>query len=218
MRNSRGLNIAAGLTTVGAWVALFFFTWELPPRVASGPHEAVGWMLAQEALRLRTEGGPIIVIARDTTEFKQPAMDVQLRSLTRAIRQGQTTIAAFKAIEVDPLRVVEVPAGDFMELIRKVPAGSVIVSSMGPPLLTGQQRLQLGPIRPKIVAFCPGNLPDRVDLREVFAQGLLEVAIVSRRNPPRSHPGNLRACYDQFFQTITASNVDRFYAAAGEER
>ena len=117
-------------------------------------------------------------------------------------------IGPLQLLEVDPLRPVEVPAGDFFELIRKTPQGSVIVSLMGPPLLSESQRRQLQEINPAIVAFCSGSVPEQVDLRSLFEQGLVHAAVVSRRNPTTapSDPTDLRSWFDQWFVAVTAAD------------
>jgi hypothetical protein len=151
-------------------------------------------------------GGQITVIGRDTSSFKNPASDILLRSFRKCIQQGHGSIGSVQLLQVDPLRPVEVPAGDFFELIRKTPKGSVIVSLMGPPLLSETQRKQLPEINPAIVAFCSGNLSEQVDLRTLFDEGLLQAAVLSRRNPATSPrpPGDLRAWFDQWFIAATA--------------
>lgn len=215
MRNHKAVGVAAVLTTVGALAVLYLSSHELPPDFDSRPHEAAGWGLAQQALRLVQPGGQITLITRDTADFRQPAVEVQLRSFTAALRQAHVKIAETRAIEVDPLRLVEVPSGDFLELIRKTPAGSVIVSLMGPPLLNDQEREQLGQVKPRIVAFCPGSLPAQIDLRTLFNQRLLDVAVVSRRDPAPSKPSGRQEWFAARFLTVTVTNVAHLYAAAG---
>jgi len=63
-------------------------------------------------------------------------------------------IDSIQALEVDPLRPVAVPAGDFFQWIKNSTKGSVIVSLMGPPMLNETQLEQLGEVKPAIVAFC----------------------------------------------------------------
>jgi hypothetical protein len=83
-------------------------------------------------------------------------------------------------VQTDPLRPVDVPPGDFFELIRKSPSGHVIVSLLGPPVLTEEQRNKLGRVLPKVVALCSGSLAETVDLRQLFNAGLLHAAVISR--------------------------------------
>ena len=200
----------AGIVALGACAAVHYATpGGFPPRLNAKPHEASGWVLAQQALSLLQPGGQITLITRDTGSFKNPALDIQRDSFTKAIRKARATIASIQALELDPLRPVEVPAGDFFELIRTTPAGGVIVSFMGPPLLTDAQRSQLRQIKPRIVAFCPGSIPDQVDLRVLFNQGLLHAAVVSRRNagPAISKPRDRLEWFNASFLAVTATNL-----------
>ena len=210
--------IGATLVTLGA-IAVIGVELQggLPPRFNSKPHEAAGWFLAQQALGLLQPGGRVTVITRDTTAFNNPATDVQLDSFRKALRRAHAAQGRIHVLQVDPLRPIEVPSGDFVELIRATPKGSVIVSFMGPPVLTEGQRRQLGDVKPAIIAFCPGELPELVDLRVLFAQGLLQAAVISRTQaiPPGSHPHGMQGWFDREFVAITASNVAECYSQAG---
>ena len=210
MRDSKVIGAAAGLATVGAWVALWITAGAgFGPGINAKPHEASGWMMARQALKLLKPGAQIVVIARDTTAFKNPASDIQLNSFRATLRQAGVGIGKLLALQVDPLRPVEVPPGDFFELIKNTPKGTVIVSFMGPPLLTELQRKQLGEIKPSIVAFCSGSLPEHVDLRTLMEQGLLQVAVVSRTNASRnaSPPNDRQGWFEQSFAAVTAANT-----------
>jgi len=209
-RDSKAIAVIAGIATLGSW-ALIYFTAHggFGPGINPKPHEAAGYVLAQQALTLLKPGGQITVIARDTTAFKNPASDILLQSFRKTIRQGGGAIGSVQLLQVDPLRPVEVPGGDFFELIRKTPKGSVIVSLMGPPLVSETQRKQLGEINPSIVAFCSGSLAEQVDLRSLFDEGLLHAAVVGRKTPvtATSTPGDLRAWFDQWFVAATAGSI-----------
>ncbi len=209
MRDSKAVGVLAGLAIFGASASLYLSTHGgLPPRLNPRPHEAVGWAMAQQALSLLKAGGQVLVITRDTTAFANPATDLQLASFKKALAKAHATVGPIKALQVDPLRPVEVPAGDFFELIRKTPSESVIVSFMGPPLLSSAQRERLGEIKPAIVAFCAGSLPEVIDLRKLFEQKFLHAAVVSRRNPgPISSASSLQGWFDQSFLTITPANL-----------
>ncbi len=209
MGNNRAVEIVSGLTTLGALAVIILFTGEWPPSTHRKLHEAIGHAMARQALSLSDNGAHILVIARDTVAFKQPAADIQLNSFKKELRRGGGTIAAMQLIQVDPLRPLEVPPGDFFEWIRKAPPGSVIVSFMGPPLLTEEQRSQLGVIKPKVVAFCSGNLTDHLDLRTLFDQQLLHAAVVSRHGSPGVSLNSQKQAesFDQLYMSVTAANL-----------
>ena len=211
MRDSKAIQGVAGLVTLGAAaIGCLILRGGLPPRLDARPHEAAGWYMAQQTLRHLQPGGQVILIARDTTAFKNPATEVQLASFRKVLRKARVTVGSIQSLQVDPLRPLEVPPGDFQELIRKAPKGSVIVSLMGPPpLLSSVQRQHLGETRPAIVAFCPGSVPERVNLPDLFEQGLLQTAVISRRNPSASAatPKSLQGWFDQAFVGIMSADA-----------
>ncbi|MGH7973624.1 MAG: hypothetical protein ACREIC_33320, partial [Limisphaerales bacterium] len=166
MRDSKFVGITAAVVTLGAWSALWLAErGGFGPSFNPKPHESTGWVMARQALDLLKPGGQIVVITRDTAAFKNPASDAQLAGFNETLSERHVSVGKTLALQVDPLRRVEVPPGDFFELIRKAPPGTVIVSFMGPPLLSDAQRKQLGDAKPKIVAFCSGSFPERVDLK-----------------------------------------------------
>ena len=217
MRDNKFIQALAGAVSLGSVVVMTItLRGGFPPGVERGPHEAAGWALATQALSLLKPGGHIMLIMRDTAEFKNPATDIQLASFKKELRKTHASISMVQALQVDPLRPMEVPPGDFLEWIRKSPDGSVIVSFMGPPILTDGQRKQLGEIKPAIVAFCPGGVPERVSLHALFDNGLLHAAIVSRQNLTLSatKPRTLQAWFDQHFVIVTAANVGDVLASS----
>jgi hypothetical protein len=172
-------------------------------------------MLARQALALLKPGGRIIIISRDTAAFKDPAAEIQLAGFKKELRKARAVIGSVRAIQIDPLKPVEAPAGDFLELIRHTPPESVIVSFMGPPLLSEAQASQLGATKPGIVAFCSGSLPDRLDLRWFFERGLLQAAILSRRNPLPSLPKDRQGWFDRCFLAVTTADDPNLAARGG---
>lgn len=210
MRDNKIIGALAGLAIAGTWGTAYFMAHGGGgPAFNPQPHEAAGYVLAQQALSLLKPGGQIKVIARDTGTFKNPASDILLNSFRKTIGQAHASIGGLERLQVDPLRPVEVPAGDFFELIRRTPKGSVIVSLMGPPFLSDTQRKQLGEISPAIVAFCSGSLAEQADLHGLFEDGLLQAAVVSRHNPvsAASPPADRQGWFDQWFIAVTAANA-----------
>jgi hypothetical protein len=207
---SKVIGTLAALVSLAAWVAMFLsLHGGLGPRIDSRPHEATGWVMAQEALARLQPPGQITVITRDTRAFENPATDIQMASFRKALGKAHAAIGSVHALQVDPLRPVEVPAGDFYRILKNTPKGTVIVSFMGPPTLTPAQCAQLGENKPAVVAFCTGSLPALVDLKSLFEQGVLQAAVVDR--PTGRDPGprrsDLRACFDQSYLVITPKNL-----------
>ncbi len=199
MRDSKPIAVMALLVTAAAVGSIFLCVKGLPPRIDSAPHRAAGNLMAEQTLALLQPGGHVTVIARDTTSFKNPAADFQFAAFQKRLRKAGVQIAFTHALQLDPLRPLEVPPGDFLEFIRNSSPSDVIVSFMGPPLLSDSQRAQLGASKPAIVAFCPGRMPEVIDLNQLFERGLLSVAVVTRptcsalKNTPKAEAARTQA-------------------------
>lgn len=186
MQNNKTVPVVASLVLAGSLAALWFANVGLPPRLAPRIHEEIGEALAQEALQLLRPGGHVAIISRDTATFPQPALDVTLGACLKTLRHGGVPTPEVHTLQVDALRPALVPSGDFSEWIRRAAEGDVLVSLLGPPLLTEEQQAALGRIKPRVVAFCPGYQPDEATLRRLVEQHLLHAAVLSR--PPASIP------------------------------
>jgi hypothetical protein len=213
MGNRKSVNWLAGAVIVAAAAGLYLFLFPTPPAIDARPHKGAGETLAGEALKLLEGNARLIVITRDLQSFKVPAAEAQLRGFLGALRDAGKAPAAVRSIKVDPLRVVEVPPGEFFDLIRLGKEDDVIVSFLGPPALADEQVAKLGAKRPRILALCSGGLPARVDLKTTFAQQLLHLAVVSRPDAPaQAGPGSERGAFEQMFKVITPGNVSELPA------
>ena len=193
----------------GALLSLFFNLGSGSPRFNPLPHEATGQVLADETARLASGGGRITLVTLDTAVFKSPATEAVLKGFFHALKKKGIAPAATNAIRLDPNRPPRVPPGDFLEILRKQGDRDVVISLLGPPLLSAEQKNRLGDKRPRVVAFCPGPMPRQVNLRELFEQQFLHMAIVSRPaislTPPQSAVP--RAWFDYLYQVITLDNL-----------
>jgi hypothetical protein len=196
------------LVTAGALMLLLGMLGHVPPRPDRALHRAIGATLARQALSLAGSKGGILVIARDTEAFPQPALDLVLAAFQKEVRHGSSQAASVRRLQVDPLRPLEVPPGDFAELIRRAEPGRVLVSLLGPPLLSERDWALCRPIKPKIVAFCPGSFVETVDLGRLLDSGCLHAAIISRPlsslTPPRAKARP--SSFDELYLAITPSN------------
>jgi hypothetical protein len=217
MRDNKVIQAVAVVVSVSAVAAMVLTArGGLGPSLNPEPHRTAGSELARQALSLLKPGGQIMVLTRDTATFPNPATDVLLDSFQRELRKSHVGISSEQKLEVDPLRRILVPSGDFQGWIHHANSGDVIVSFLGPPVLSAAQRLQLGEIKPAIVAFCPGNWPEQVDFRRLFGDGLLSAAIVTRydQTPEARQPNRRPARFEQNFAVVTKANVDEFVAAS----
>src|SRR6266571_2203840 len=153
MANNTAKTVVASLTIVGALGCLVFSLHEFGPDFDPKPHEALGQEMAEEAAKLVESGGRVIVIARSTAFFKNPAADVQLQSFDRAVQKAKLIIAATNIFKINPILLVRVPPGDFVEILRRASESDVVVSFLGPPVLNPEQQARLGEPRPKVLVF-----------------------------------------------------------------
>lgn len=203
MRNSRAIDAVALAGLSAALLVILFSFWHWPPPFDKPLHAAIGRALAQEALRVRGPTGQVLLLTRDTETFSQPALDILCQKLQAELRAAGAPITTTLWLQTDPIRPVEVPSGDFFELMRRAPARSVIISLLGPPLLTAEQRHRLGSVRPKIVAFCSGSMAENLEMKQLFQAGLLHAAVVSR-TPESLNASAGSARFEQLYTIVRA--------------
>ncbi len=173
---SRTKGIVVCVLAMVACGAVIVTRWPASPRVNKSLYEQVGRTLAIEGLKLLKTGGKFTIIARDTEEYRQPAMSIAVASAEREMRRAGAEIRSIESIQLDPIRPVEIAAGDFYEVLRRSSAGDVIISLLGPPNLSEEQKMKLGRRKAALVALCPttGNPEDLVK------NGWLDVALVRK--------------------------------------
>jgi hypothetical protein len=206
---ARQIKIVVSLLAIAAAGGVLCFRYfKPPPEIEPQPHLAIGEALATQTAKAVGPGGRITLIAPDLVAFKHAGAEVQLQAFHQALRQAKLTVGATNWIKLNPLYLRRVPPGDFAELLRKQSDADVIVSLLGPPLLTAEQKARIGERRPRVVAVCSGDLPLHFNLNSLFADNLLHAAIISRRAPgPAPQTDNLSQWFDHFFQWITAQNL-----------
>jgi hypothetical protein len=209
------INSVAMVIIAVAALRLYLFLHPRPDRIDARPHQQLGLMLANEAVQALDSSGRLIVIAREGSEFEVPAAAAQLKSFLEALKKAKRTVTTLRSVKVDPLRPLAVPPGDFFDLLRQAKDNDVFVSFLGPPSLSDEQVQKLGAKRSKVFAVCPGALPRRVNLRQVFEQKLLTVAVVTRPDAPAvASPGTAQSAFDQTFKIITADNLSELNSLA----
>jgi len=180
MRNNPVINTVALVIIAGAATGTWFGTTQRLTQPDARLQAELGRTLAQQALQLGSPNGRIVVILRDTEAFPSPATDSALAGFNKELQRSGRGEPTLQRMQNDPLRPLQIPGGDFAEQIRKGAAGDVIVSFMGPPNLSPEKRALLGPVQAKVLAFCPGSIPEQVDLRQLADAGLLHGAVLNR--------------------------------------
>ena len=191
-----------------AGLVLFLHYFEPTPKVEPRPHLALGEALVEQTIKALGKGGRITLIAPDTAMARHPGAEVQLIAFHEGLRQAKLSVAATNLVKLDPLRPVRVPPGEFADILRKQAEGDVVVSLLGPPLLTPDQKVRVGEKRPRVIAVCSGDMPRYVNLKPLFDDNFLYAAIISRpapEGPPQSE--KLSQWFNQYFKWITAQNL-----------
>lgn len=212
MRNRRSIDALAVTICVASLVVAALAVWSRPPKTDSGVYAQVGKTLAQQALAVLPAGGRIVIIARDLQVYRQPAMEIALKEFRNAV--GRTAEIDMHFVQVDPLRPVEVPPGDFYEAIRRAKTNDVIVSLLGPPILEPEQQEKLTGNKRKIVALCTGNMAEQADLGDLARRGLLHAAIVNRRLDANASKSATGLSFDQLYQVVKEGEFGKMMTAA----
>jgi hypothetical protein len=208
MAKRTAVNAVAAVVTAAAWVFLYLFFHPHPPAIDRRPHEALGEFLANQAGQRMEAGARLIVLVRDSRSFAVPAAEAQWDGFQKTLQRSGTKISLLRSLKVDPLRVAGVPSGEFFDLLRQNRDNDVIVSFLGPPALDPDQLVRLGSKRPRVLAVCSGAMPTQLDLRSIFEEKLLVLAVVSRPNAPSQADGSGRqSAFEQLFTVITPSNL-----------
>jgi hypothetical protein len=201
MRNRKSIDALALAVCLTAASVAILSIWHLPPRADAEISGEIGRTMAREALAVLPKEGRVVVIARDLNVYDQPAMEVSLKAFEQEIEKAGATIA-MRPIELDPLRPVEVPPGDFYEAIRRTKSNEVIVSFLGPPVLAPEQQEKLPPVKPKIIALCTGSLAAQTDLGALSRLGLLHAAIVNRAKTAEPKRAGGTLSFDQLYAVV----------------
>ena len=180
MQNHPAINAVAIVAILGSGLGTWLGTTPRLTQPDARLQTELGKTLARQAIQLASPNGRIVLVLRDTEAFPNPATDAALEGFTKELQHSGRPEPVLQRMQNDPLRPLQVPGGDFAELIRKGAAGDVIVSFMGPPNLSPEKRALLGPVQAKVIAFCPGSIPEQVDLRQLADAGLLHGAILNR--------------------------------------
>lgn len=198
-----------------AGLRLYLFFSPSPPSVDVGAHRELGRVLAAEAVQMAGAGGRIIVIGRETSEFHVPVAQAQVDAFRDAVRKAGRSVAVFRQVKADPLRTVAVPPAEFAEVLRQAKESDVIVSFLGPALLSAEQLAKCGAVRPKVLVVCPAGMVNRIDLPAVFDQKFVVAAVVSRPKAPAVPTGDARSAFEQSFKVIRQDNLGDLAALTG---
>jgi hypothetical protein len=217
MQTGKVVNFIAATVVLASIAVLYLTLVGLPPHLDARPHRALGQAVAQETLKLLGAGGRVMLIARDTTTFRNPAADAQLKQFHQAIKKANVKVALTNLIKLDPLRVAAAPAGDLIQYLRKGSEKDVVVSFLA---LTPMPDRLIDPLpekRPKLIAVCTGNSLERMEIDRLFERKVVHAAIVSRADIGATQPASddPRAWFEYLYVVLTSATSGTSQAEGG---
>ena len=197
------------VTIIASLVFLGFRFFGPPPRIDARPHRGMGEVLAEQAVKALGDGGHIVLIAPDTTVFRWPGPEAQMKAFYRALHKANMTVSLTNLVKLDPGRLVHVNPDDFVNVLRKLSETDVVVSLLGPPTPNAEQRARLNGKHARVIAVCVGDMPKQINLSGLFDDGLLQAAIVSRPTPAIGLPqtNDPKLWFDHFYEFVASKGA-----------
>jgi hypothetical protein len=176
-------------------------------KVLLGPSQALGTVLAEEAVRLAGPGKQIALICPDANWGAASTVEEAFRSALK--KQGIASVIATAANLGDPMRrgQVGLKGGDFLAALDKSAGAGAIVSLAGAPLLNGTDAVRVPSEHPPVLVVATaslGNVPgiwgDPVQLGRLLDAKTIDLAIIDGADPIAQSSGKSDAAHTLFSQ------------------
>ena len=177
------------------------------------PCQALGRVLAEEAMRAAGANKTIAVISPDSRWGPASTLEAALRSTLRA--RGYSVMVAKLAYLGDPMKMsgVGLQRGDFYEAVQKAANAGALVSIVGAPLLTPAEATPLPAGHPPILVAAvaslgeePGSPGNRAILEDLLRAKIIQIAIVDGGSQDglstASQTNSVRALFDQNYRIL----------------
>src|SRR5437764_15382835 len=119
MASSTSKTLICLLVILASALVLFGSLRGFGPSIDTSSHQVLGKLLAQEAVKALAGAGRVSIIGRDTSAFKNPYADAELKSLRRALKKGGISVSSVRLLTLNPLRFVTVPSSELFDLMKK---------------------------------------------------------------------------------------------------
>ena len=170
------------------------------------PYNALGAGVAEETVRLIGNSGAVVVVAPDTSEYKDPVVDGQLAAFEGVLKKSGMTVAAKARFKLTAMERMgsggAVPSGVLANAVRDNPnAAAVVLFCPFPQDYTGQKS-----DGPKFIV-ASGYLPS---YRKLLESRTIAAAIVpkfDRSTEASEKKQTLRERFDEEFQVFTHDNL-----------
>jgi len=174
------------------------------------PYNALGAGAAEETAKLLGNKGQVVVIAPDTSQFKNPAVEGELNSFQKTLKKSGLTIAAAVRFKLTPMESMAtgggVPRDQFLKVLQSHPNVGAVVLFCGFPRFAPQDYDALKQSRTKFVV-ASGYVPGYRNLLDAQVIHLAIVPQFDRSTAPAKPPQTLREWFEQEFLVITPGNT-----------
>lgn len=175
------------------------------------PYRALGSGAAEETAKLLGNKGQVVIIVPDTSQFKNPAVDGQLKSFQQTLTRNKgLTVADTVRFKLTPMERMATggaaPRDLFIGALQNHPGLGAVVLFCGFPPLGLQDYETLKQSGAKVVVVS-GYLPA---YRKLLEGQLMHVAIVPKFDQsaaPAQEPKTLREWFERDYQVVTADST-----------
>jgi len=176
------------------------------------PSQALGEVLAKEAVRLAGANRSITLITHDSSWGPPSTAEQALRA---ALKKQKATVDFVKAANLgNPMLSGEVglKAADFFEAMEKSAKADAVISLVGAPQLNEADAARLTSTHPPVLVVATASLGDKmgvhtdpVRLASLLEAKLIQLAIIDGEDPtaqPTAKPDPHRALFAQHYRIL----------------
>ena len=176
------------------------------------PSQALGQVLAQEAVRLAGANRSITLITHDNSWGPQSTAEQALRA---SLKKQNATLDLVQAAPLgNPMLSGDVglKGADFFEAMEKSTKAGAVISLVGPPLIKEGEAARLTSAHPPVLVVATASLGDKmgvhtdpVQLASLLEAKVIQLAIIDGEDPtpqPTTKPDPLRALFAQHYRIL----------------
>jgi len=168
---------------------------------------AVGEVAAEQTAQLLGQQGHLVLLAVDTSRFKNLQADTQRQAFLQAVKKYRA-LRVVATEWVDPTTIrggadFGLDSRVFFEALARHPQAAALVSLVGAPHLTDEEMDRLPQPLPRLVAV--QAMGCRADLRRWHARKLVQVEIAPRALPPSADarpPKSAREWFARYYEVL----------------
>jgi hypothetical protein len=170
----------------------------------------LGEVVAEQTLKAINNRGQVVVWLFKHTDENNPAMEAILKALNDALKKAPNVkllpnekVMMASGGEGVTSEVAGIPKSQFLDLMQKYSAANLVISFIGMPPLSAQDKRSLGDKFPKLLivdTFEYAGQAKQYDPQLVAAAIVPRLGTVATNNEART----ARQMFDRYFQVLTA--------------